>query len=400
MGQDNNGRRTILNFDTGTMDAVAVDNNNNFQFTSGKTSRSLKTLLSQAPAIPVPAVRSGRIYFAINNDFPDGSMPVSGPSASQGTATLFDKLEFDTSGAPNINTTGVDFYGISMTLSVPDRNGNIVTAGYDCKRSDVFSAVSKNAGDNGSDIANPGIFARCVIASGTMGFSDWGDTEEDRVKWARRCSHFLDSYITGLCWKKGRTFSFHDKLFPAGNVVFGSVDDTGQWIQLFDDEARTIPHAVPSLPRPAGRILSPDVSEKIYHHVDGATADDIDWGFLLLGNSMGAGFAKEWSDDPAVIAILTAICRGVMHLDEVDAWLPQPRQGSGATNYYNATGAPVYLYAKILHDLGVNRFAYALSFDDVYAQNTSLFFDRGSQVTIRLHSLGRVAAPGASSASA
>jgi len=51
---------------------------------------------------------------------------------------------------------------------------------------------------------------------------------------------------------------------------------------------------------------------------------------------------------------------------------------------------PIFYYWQILHEYGASGLAYVLFFDDVYGQNTSIFFDVGANVTITLNSLESV----------
>lgn len=390
-----------LNFDTKVLAPVTVDDKGQFPYTPGTTSRSLKDLKADQ-GFSIPPIRSARIYFAFNQDFPSGNMPFSGPSPSRSQKMLYEKVEFDTSdpGNCNINTTGVDFFAVSLTVTVTDKQtGQEITAGYTAPRSQVFAAIQKAGKDSGKDAGNPGIFSQCLITDGSqvlralspksMAFEDWGSSDADRDTNATRCSHFFDDYINGQCWHRNRTFSFFDK---TGKQLFASVDADGINLRLFSDPNRQTAYQVPVLPRPSTPVATPGTAQTIYHQTTGATAADIDWGFLLFGNVLVAdnatGYSAPWRADDAVLSIVTAICRGVMHLDDPHAWLPQPAQGSGATNYYKAgdVQAPVFEYARILHDSGINRFAYALSLDDVFAQHTSLSFAPESTVTVRLHS--------------
>ncbi len=106
-------------------------------YESGTVSHSLDQITF---LVVLPAIKSGRIYLAIGAGFPAGPMAVSGPSASKATTTLFDKVEFDSTGAGpfNFNTTSVDFYGVSLTITAKSRDsGQLVTFGYTVARGDI-----------------------------------------------------------------------------------------------------------------------------------------------------------------------------------------------------------------------------------------------------------------------
>ncbi len=366
-------------------------------YSSGTTSRTLDTL---GTSISVPPIQSARIYFAINEDF--SSMASSGPSPSAINPILFDKIEFDTHqpGSFNINGTSVDFYGISYTITAtPSGKNQPKTVGFTASRRTVINALNDfPLSPDGQQAGNTRIFQACVMKSGgnvlrvlspkTMALSDWGS-----VTRATQASHFLDQYIQKHCWKPNRTFSFYDKFWPTQkNTIYGQVSADGHTLNLFTDAARTQPYTVPSLPRPCATWPNPDFNTPTnYQKTDSVDVNGIDWGFLLMGNAGGTGMGANWASDPAAMAIMVAIDRGVMHLDNgTEDWV-------NASNYYRGDGKghssedmPIFYYSRILHQQGLNGLAYVLSYDDVYGTNPSIFFDAGATVTVTLTSLESV----------
>lgn len=108
---------------------------------------------------------------------------------------------------------------------------------------------------------------------------------------------------------------------------------------------------------------------------------------------MGGGIAADWNSDASVLAIMMAICRGVMHTnDGRNDW-------TARSNYYQGSGGkgtpdfPVELYAKVIHACAPSGKAYAFSYDDVYAEDPSLSFTAGGVVTVTLNSLESITFP-------
>lgn len=373
-------------------------------YVSGTTSSQLSKLQN---LIAVPAIKSARIYLAIGQDFTSAEFPSSGPSASASTTVMFDKIEFDTSvsGQFNVNSTNVDFYAFSYTLTATPNGSNTPrTVGFTAARSQMISAlVGVPSSPKEQRSGNTNIFPLCaiqhnrrvlrVLSPKTMALTDWGSGRE-QVPNATRASHFLDDYVNQHCWAPGRSFSFFDKFYPTAlNERYGRVSSDGATLQLYTDAAMTQPYTpVPSLPRPSAAWPNPDFSNPAnYHNANGASVEDIDWGFLLVGNSGGSGAGANWASDPAAMAIMVSIDRGVMHLNNGTAdWID-------AANYYLGDGQgkstkdmPILFYSQILHQFGQDGAVYALSFDDVYGQNSSIFFADGGDVSIVLESLEAV----------
>ena len=405
-----------VDFANGTFVPVEVNQSNaTFQYRPGVTSRALADI---AFPFGMPAMLSARIYFFIGEDFPAGAMATSGPSPSRTTTSLFDKVEFDTSssGSYNINTTSVDFYGVSLTIqAAPKNGGGQVTYGYTASRKDIINALKRvTPSPSKQHLGNTSIFSDCVIQSdarvlrvlspSTMALSDWGTSQQSQVQNATLCSHFLDEYITQHCWAPQRSFSFYDKFWPQQKTIYyGCVTPDGQMVNLYTDSAMTQPYSnVPQLVRPQAIWPLPSFNTPSnYHRTSAPDTEGIDWGYLLLGNAAGGDAAAAWGSDPAVMAILVSICRGVMHLDNgTSDWVPvYAKPDSPPGNFYlgnglgvSTPGMPIYYYSKILHSFGAGGMAYVLSYDDVYGQNTSIFFADGANVTINLNSLESVPA--------
>ena len=390
-------------------------------------SATMATTLDQITfPLAVPDINSGRIYFSVGAPFP--AFPASGPTASKDNATLFDKIEFDSGSNPNINGTSVDFYGISYVISGTDVNDGAVQYGFDKSRSEIIGALTSIPASTPTtqESGNTGIFAQTVVegaaakaetpilrvlAPKTMGLSDWGATEKEFVFWATACSHFLDAYVTQHCFRPNRAFSFFDKTYtPAGpNTTYYGTTDADGTLSLWTDAAHTQPYTpVPTLappcapwPLPSMKPPPPHVPSN-YHNVNG-TQDEIDWGFLLLGNSVGTGAADHWGNDPLCMAIMVSICRGVMHLDDgTTSWVDASQYYQGAGVPTSDTDAPlppvstedlpIFYYASVLHEKGLDGKAYVLSYDDVYGSNPSIFFAGHPDVTIDLHGLDTVMA--------
>lgn len=428
-----------VDFNTGSLvDASSV-------FAQSGCSQSLEALKTAAAAIPAksfhplklitdakgnqnlsiycPPIKSARIYFAVYDNMA-ASTANSGPSASKGENLMFDKIEFDTStvGSYNINSTSVDFYGLSYTLSVvPTGGSSAVEVGYTKGRAEVIAALQAVPATTPatSNFGNTDIFKQTIVSNSdniqrvlapkNMALTDWGKPSSPYTN-AQRASHFLDDYVSKHCYLPGRTFSFYSKLYPSSQTVYyGEVDTAGENIKLYTDAARTQAYSpCPTLPKPTNAFGNPNfgASPSQFHNVNGAN-DTIDWGFLLMGNSAGTGAGANWGSDPLAIAIMVSICRGVMHLDDgTSSWIDSSkyyqggrytRETNGTTKDNGASAAvtspeyPVYFYSKVLHEKGFDGKAYALSYDDVYGSNPSVYFDEGTTLTVNLNSLHKVA---------
>lgn len=371
-----------------------------FTYVSGTTSRTLAELQALGATLPIPAVASARLYFAIGQDF--SSMPASGPPPGRETTVQYDKIELDTAGTPNINGTSVDFYGISYTIEgTPAGGGGPVTVGFTTPRTRVIGELLAAARaplhqHSGNDrifpacgMSGPGGVLR-VLSPKAMALTDWARTREEELLLATQCSHFFDAYVSQHCWRPGREFSFYDKLYPAQlNARYGRVSDDGTTLMLYTDAARTVPYApVPFLARPCAPWPKPSFETPTnYHRTSSTSVDGIDWGFLLIGNAGGAGLGAPWATDPAAMAIMMSIVRGVMHHDDgMRVWV-HPKAYYRGLDGRSTEDLPILRYAQVLHALGLGGRAYALSLDDVYGQNPSLFMAPGSTVIVTLTSL-------------
>ncbi len=408
-------QRGYLDFST---NKFVYSANAGWQFKPGTMSKTLseiRTLQGLSPTddlvIPVPPIMSARMYISVFADLP--VFPNSGPTMSKGNTVFFDKVEFDTSTSdPNINPTCVDFYGISYTVEATDSSGTAHTVGFTAKRSDVISAFNnfKASTNTSQKSGNTNIFKYCmfnngtnvtrVLAPKTPGLGDWGSTQPSFVEHATQCSHFLDEYVNQHCWKPNRKFKFYSKLYNpstgANNeIYYGEITSDGTGLNVYTDANYTTLYTgcTMPLPRPSAAWPNPDFStnQSLYHNVN-SNMGTIDWGFLLLGNSGGVGEGAYWATDPVAMAVMVSICRGVMHMDDgTKDWV-------NPDNYYQGNGSnestedmPIFYYSKLLHQLGLNGTAYALSLDDVYGQESSIHFAGYPNVTIKLNSMEVVA---------
>ena len=416
-------------------------------FSASDCSKSIADLLTMAKAIPptsfhplkvlkekdgteyisiyCPPIKSARIYFSIFKNIPTTTTN-SGPSESKTEDLMFDKIEFDTAtvGAYNINSTSVDFYGISYTLSVVPTGGSTpVEVGFTKGRSEVIAALQAVPATTPatSQYGNTAIYDLCFVANSgniqrvlapkSMALTDWGKPDAPYHN-AQLASHFLDEYLRKHCYLANRSFSFYSKSYPSDTTVYyGLVNDKGDSIHLYTDAGHTSPYSsCPSLPLPTNAFGKPSfgADPSQFHNVDGLN-DTIDWGFLLMGNSAGTGAGANWGSDPLAMAIMVSICRGVMHLDDgTTSWVDSTKYYQGGRYTRNKDGVtvdngasaaisspeyPVYFYSKVLHANGYNGQAYALSYDDVYGDNPTVYFDEGAHLTITLNSLHVVAPP-------
>jgi hypothetical protein len=389
--------------------------NNTFVETGKKTNFSLNisamTTTLQAVkngnntySINVPAIVSGRLYFAFGDNFdkcPD--FGAYGPQNGAVNTVVYDKFEFDTWDNPNINITNVDFFGISYYVTVTEAStGNPVQRGYLTSRDSVFDAFKNVPGNTNQLYGNTSIFDALsitraakdkvtkvrVLAPKNAAYSDFNISLANAQQ---KCSHFFDQYVNNQCWKAGREFSFYSKFYKKGNsggndIYYGRVSADGMTLYLYTDANRTVPYQVPSLPRPSSsNILFPGPTQ--WHHVDSAKSDEIDWGFLLGGQSAGVNQGAYWATDPVVMAITISIARGVMHYDDGTV------KWTDSSKYYGGAGAvssadyPVYYYGQLIHDLSIDKLSYSLSYDDIYGTDPSVYFRGYPNVTLTLNSV-------------
>lgn len=353
----------------------------------------------------LPPLESGRVYIAFGQNF--DAMPAfgaGGPMSGPENPVIYEKFELDTATNPNANVTNVDFFSMSYKLSATDRNTGVPrTLGFSASRQSVlgaFAAIPVLNSDQGGDSR---VFANTVIrnANGDVvrilspkaaGLSDWeGGTIDQKVANAQRFTHFWDRYVNEHCWRPNREFQCFGK-DPKGPSYYGRVDASGTRVMLFTDSGRTQPYTIPSLPRPSAPLGMPDYMPgsgrpELYHNCDSGMGA-IDWGFLLGGNAGGAGDGANWNSDPVAIAIVMAICRGVMHLDDgFNDWTDKSKfyRGNGAG--VATADMPIFWYGKILHEMSIDESAYALSFDDVYGAEPSIYFERTGTVSVEFMAL-------------
>lgn len=403
-----------LDFDTNTLQANYTPSTFSLNVaTMVKSLAEIKALNGAgAYTIPIPSIDSGRVYFAFNDNFDKmGGFSSSGPTFGKNNPVLFDKIELHTADNPNLNVTNVDFYGVSYKVTATDTNTKQPRSiGFETPRSDILNAfdaimpVPDNQQNGNTNIFkqliitnNQGEVVR-ILAPKSPGLTDWpGETLPDQIYNATKCSHFWDDYVNNACWKPGRTFSCYSKLYNATNpntdktVYYGRVSNDGQTLFLFTDAAMQKPYAVPSLPRPSNLWGVPDFSPpspdkpSLYQNLDSVTNGPIDWGFLLFANAgCTEGLAEYWNSDPVAIGIMVSICRGVMHYDNgCVQWIDSSYFYQGDKQGNSSAAFPIFYYAKILHDYGLNNQAYVLSYDDVYGgQDPSIYFNGYPDITI------------------
>ena len=116
-------------------------------------------------SINVPKMVSGRLYFAFGDNFDlCPSFSASGPSNGTTNTVVYDKVEFDTWSNPNINTTNVDFFGISYYVTATESSTkDQVERGYLKSRDAVFAAFENLAGNDYQLYGNTGIFEALSI---------------------------------------------------------------------------------------------------------------------------------------------------------------------------------------------------------------------------------------------
>lgn len=359
--------------------------------------------------LEIPNMNSARIYISVYDNF--APFPASGPTASMSNKILFDKIEFDSGPNPNINGTCVDFYGLSYVISGYDNEKGKVSCGFEKSRTEIINALNSfRTSPEKQQSGNTGIFKKTfvpndsneilrVLAPKAMALTDWGKTEEEFIYWANRCSHFFDDYLKNQCFRGGRKFKFYSKKYNKeknSTVYYGTTPPEGGTIHLWTDEACTIPYKVPRLNMPAAPWPLPDfkpapLKTALYHNVGEGmnnpmkAQNDIDWGFLLLGNSTGEGAAAHWGDDELCMAIMVSICRGVMHYDDGTVKWVDPE-----LYYKEHDNIPIFYYSSILHKNGRDGKAYVLSYDDVYGENPSIFFKDHPEITVDLYGLDKV----------
>jgi hypothetical protein len=341
------------------------------------------------------------MYFAIGSDFSSSEfVPVSGPSPSQvddgGASVLFDFVEFDTSTSDlNINSTNVDMYAISYTMSLTDSAGKEVIAGIAATRTQMMTEFTqipewKIDPTPGSTAWYQQLFVRDTegnvlrfLAPQQPGYADFAQGGAD---YQMQLTQYLADYVNNEVFKPNRQFSFYDKFYPnPKNTYYAQVSGDGQTMSIYSDQQKKNLYC--QLNPPSNTWSNPAFPTD-WHNVTGSP-NSIDWGFALLGNSLAPDTPGGWGfnngTDPAIMAILISICRGVAHLDNGCADWVNPAKyfqaGSPVNNF------PVEYYAKTIHTNGLNGLAYAFAYDDIYSQNPSISFNPGTEITFSLNSL-------------
>ncbi len=349
-------------------------------------------------SIPCPAMGSSRIYFCFGQNFDQmGGFSASGPEMGSSNPIPWAMFEVNLSGGKFLNQSNVDFFSIAYTLAANPGSGGTVTVGIPTASEIIFSQFEAipSPTDSAQQNGNTDVFKALIVRNSAgevirvispkaaaLGYVN------SSASLPQMFTHFLDDYVNNYCWKPGRTFSFSSKLASDPATYYGKVSPDGLTLSIYTDAAMTIPYTVPSLPRPSNAWGSPDFINKTYlwHNVGATSAvpGDIDWGYLLYGqDGYPGGPGAYWITDPVAMAIPVSIVRGVMHMDNgtVD-WKDSLKYYKGV-NGESTSAFPIFYYAKILHNYGLAGRVYALSFDDIYGNDSGIAFsDPGVVMTI------------------
>lgn len=388
-----NGPFSYLDFASGTL--VAAPTN------MSKATTAMVSTLSQFQKdtngkylVNVPYIGSGRLYISFGKSLTDVPLfPASGPVNSKDNMVIYDKIEFDNAAHivkgqikppnPNLNLTNVDFFGLTYKITAIDATtGNPRSIGFNKSRATLeseFLAIANGTGVTG----NPAFFKRLIfkdahghliriLAPKAASSQDWCSKNSNNVEAADQRSHFWHDYIVNQCYVPGRKFECFNKLWTPtapGSTYFCEVDTAGANINIFTDSARTIPYTpCPTLPIPANPdvngIIQPDFKSG-FSEYNQVAKSPVDWGFLISANTEGPA-APHWATDKVAMSILISICRGCMHMDQATDW-------TDSANWYPST-SPIYYYSKILHEAAIDELAYALSYDDIFGTDPSIYF--------------------------
>ena len=334
-------------------------------------------------SIPCPAMGSSRVYFCLGQNFDQmGGFAASGPEMGTSNPVPWGMFEVNLSGGKFVNQSNVDFFSIAYTLTVGG-----VTVGIPAASETIFRDFeSITLSDSAQQSGNTAIFKALIIKNSANEAVRVISPKAAALGWVSTGSlpqmftHFLDDYVNNQCWKPNRTFSFSSKLASDPATYYGKVSADGLTLNIYTDAAMTVPYAaVPSLPRPSNSWGSPDFANKPYlwHNV-GVTSTapaDIDWGYLVYGqDGYASGPGAHWITDPVAMAIPVSIVRGVMHMDSgtVD-WKDSNKYYKGV-NGASTSAFPIFYYGKILHQYGLAGRVYALSFDDIYGNDSGIGF--------------------------
>jgi hypothetical protein len=333
-------------------------------------------------SIPCPAMGSSRVYFCLGQNFDQmGGFAASGPEMGTSNPVPWGMFEVNLSGGKFVNQSNVDFFSIAYTLTV-----GALTVGIPAASETIFSdfeAISLS--DSSQQNGNTAVFKSLIIKNPAGEVIRVISPKAAALGWVnsgtlpQMFTHFLDDYVNTYCWKPGRTFSFSSKLASDTATYYGRVSADGLTLSIYTDAAMTIPYTVSSLPRPSNDWGSPDFANRAYlwHNV-GVTSTapgDIDWGYLIYGqDGYASGPGAYWITDPVAMAIPVSIVRGVMHMDNgtVD-WKDSSKYYKGV-NGASTSAFPIFYYGKILHQYGIAGRVYALSFDDVYGNDSGIGF--------------------------
>lgn len=336
---------------------------------------TLESLGGSGPVtISIPAIGGGRIYFSYGADFNTLSFDsVSGqPGYGPEDLLLYDKVEF-TSNVPgqlNMNSTNVDFFSLPFTFEAVDKNtGKRVRYGYQVSRDiifDSFSEIPRTPPEQ--EFGNTAIYRDNLVqvSDGTS----WRVITPDKVTTPNEAepdpasgdwhgnfklfSFFWHDYIINRCWVPDRTITLNYNAVTYTGTVDGS-GDTLSW-----------DNGGGSFHRPAYNTTLPEPPPT------GANID-ANYGHIIFG---GAG---EFVSGILAPIINSAIQRGVMHLDGSE-W-------NDESSFYQGTNlpdSPVNHYGKILHHYAINHDCYAISYDDGFGYNTSIFVNPGDNYTVTL----------------
>jgi hypothetical protein len=343
--------------------------------------------------VKVPYIGSGRLYISFGKSLT--AIPIfnsSGPVNGKSNVVIYDKIEFDNAAHktskgiaapnPNVNLTNVDFFGLSYQVTGIDVNtGKTRSIGFNESRAAIeakFNAITDGTGV----VNNPAYFKRLIfkdahqhliriLAPKAAGVEDWCSKKSTTVAATQEQSHFWHDYIVNQCYVPNRKFECFSKFWNPqipGPKYFCEVDATGSTINIFTDSARTVPYTpCPSLPIPinpvVNGVIQPDFKSGFleYHQVN---ASPVDWGFVISANTEGSA-APHWASDKVAMSILISICRGCMHMNQATDWID-------SNNWYTNV-APVFYYSKLLHESTIDNLAYALSYDDIFGNDPSIY---------------------------
>lgn len=378
------GNYSYLDFSSGQLVAFS-------SYVSGTTSIALSNV---SGSIDVPVIKSARMYIAAGGDFDATNFAAgSGPSPSQvndgGAPLIFDFVEFDTSspGNYNINSSNVDMYAITYTMSLADADGKQVTRGLSGTRTQILNQL-RNIPVSDATSFYQQLFVTDVNGNLLRFLAPQQAAYMDvAAGYHLPMTNYFRNYLQTQVFRPNRSFSFYDKQYPnTSNLCTATVSADGQTMTIQHNDNGS-PETV-TLTQPVNDMNSQQINS-YWHNVSGA-AGTIDWGFMLFGNSLVPTLPNGWGatdpfyggPDNAIMALLVSIVRGVAHMD------------NGCTDWVNSNNyyGPVMTeyYAKIIHANALDNFAYALAYDDVYGKNSSVSFNSGAKVSFTLKSLETV----------